>query len=506
MSESLKQPKLGPILRICGASKNFIGTIALDGVDLEVYPGEIHALLGENGAGKSTLIKILAGLYPPDKGEFWINGNRLELPITKAPISFIHQDLGLVDSMSISENVALVAGYKWQNGIISWSKTKQAAERILQAMGINMNSETKVAMLSSAEKSIVAIARALAVKADLVVLDEPTATLPENDVTFLFKVLKQLREKGLGIIYVTHRLDEVFKIADQVTVLRNGRKVFSSRITETTPEELILKIVGKPPSEVFIKPPAPSKELLMELHQIRVGQAGPISLKLKKGEVLGLVGLRGAGHDMIGRGLFGDAKITDGTVFINGQKIEFKNQLEAMKYGIGFVSSKRTEESLAGSLSVRENIYLNPLDPKYKQNIFSKLDLIREREKCETTIKRFTIRPNDAERPVSTLSGGNQQKVVLARWFEMGSEILILEEPTLGVDVGAKADIYAMMAHGLEEGKGIILISSDFEEVAGICHRALVFNRGQVIAEVMREELSVETLTRLASGIKNITA
>jgi ribose transport system ATP-binding protein len=506
-SISFVEDQRGPLLKICGISKNFTGTKALDCVDFDVRPGEIHALLGENGAGKSTLIKILAGVYPPNQGDFWIKGQQVTWPFEHLPITFIHQDLGLVDSMTVAENVALVAGYQRHHGFISWQATKRTAERILQTMGIHLDPDIKVAALSSAEKSIVAIARALAIKTDLIVLDEPTATLPENDVAVLFNILNQLRARKMGIIYVTHRLDEVFKIADRVTVLRNGKKVYTRLITETTPEELILKIVGKPPSEVFIKPPAPAAADLMEIVQLKVGTAGPVSFKLKKGEILGLVGLRGAGHDLIGRGIFGDRAVQSGQILVNQKEIHVRNQLEAMKCGIGFVSSKRGEESLACSLTVRENIFLNPLNPMQgKIKVLSKLDLIQEHKRCDEAIQKFSIRPNDSERPVSTLSGGNQQKTILARWFEVGSDILILEEPTLGVDVGAKADIYAMMASEVEKGKGILLISSDFEEIAGVCHRALVFNHGKVVTEVLRDDLSIEHLTRLASGITPQTA
>jgi ribose transport system ATP-binding protein len=490
-----------PLLKIRGLSKQFTGTLALDHVDFDVYAGEVHALLGENGAGKSTLIKIIACMpeYVPDEGDFFFKEEHVNLSSQKLPISFIHQDLGLVESMTVAENIALVAGYKRRRGLISWSKTRDVATKILESMGSNVDPEFKISLLPAAEKSIVAIARSLAIKADLVVLDEPTATLPEDDVAFLFRILNQLRERGIGIIYVTHRLDEVFRIANRVTVLRNGKKVSTTLVKETSPEDLVLIIVGRPPSEVFIKPPLPSAEVLMEVNKIYVGNVGPVSFKLKRGEILGLVGLRGAGHQQIGRGLFVDLEISRGSVRVRGTDITVENPSEAMRLGIGFISSKRAEESLASSLFVRENVYLNPVGEK--QSVVSRMKLKEERIKCTKVLKRFSIRPLDGERPVNTLSGGNQQKVVLARWFETGSKIMLLEEPTFGVDVGAKADIYTMLNHVLDEGRAVLLISSDFEEVAGICHRALIFNRGKVVAEVLHADLSIEHLTSLASGI-----
>jgi len=490
-----------PLLKIRGVSKRFTGTLALDNVDLDIEAGEVHALLGENGAGKSTLIKILAGVYNPDQGDFWFKGKKKDILREKLPISFIHQDLGLVESMTIAENVALVAGYKKKNGLISWSQTRNAASEILKMIGCDIDPEVKVSSISSAEQSLVAIARAMAIKTDLIVLDEPTATLPETDVAKLFDVLKQLKAQGIGIIYITHRLDEVFRIADRVTVLRNGKKISTSLVSETNPDDLILKIVGKEPSDVFIRPTSPTAETILEVDKIKIGRVGPVSFSLKAGEILGLVGLRGAGHDIIGRGIFGSYRIAGGTIRIRGKNIKLHSPIDAMRNGIGFVSSKRIEESLAGKLLVRENIYLNPVGKA--KNVLSPIKRGIERKMCEDALDKFTIKPRDGERVVSTLSGGNQQKVVLARWFELGSKILILEEPTTGVDVGAKADIYAMMQQGLEKGMGILLVSSDFEEVSHICHRAIIFNRGLVVDEIPGKELSVEKLTAVASGIKS---
>jgi len=491
-----------PFLKIQGLSKTFTGTRALDNVDFDVYSGEIHALLGENGAGKSTLIKILAGVpeYDPDEGEFWIKGQKIQLRAQELPISFIHQELGLIPTMTVAENIAIVLGYRKRRGLISWGETKKRASDVLKMLGSTVDCDTVVSALPAAERSIVAISRALAVRADLIVLDEPTATLPENDVARLFTFLKQLREKNVGIIYVTHRLDEVYRIADRVTVLRNGKKVSTTMVKDTSPDELVFKIVGRPPAEVFIEPPPPAAKLLMEVERFKVGCVPSVSFRLKEGEILGLVGLRGAGHQDVGRGLFGIMEECSGSVRIMGKEVHVKSPADAMDSGIGFLSSKRAEESLAGSLFVRENIYLNPI-VNTEDGLLSIMSKKDERHKCNSALTRFTVKPRDGERIVTTLSGGNQQKVILARWFETGSKILILEEPTFGVDVGAKTDIYRMMEAGLKEGRSVLLISSDFEEVAGICHRAIVFNRGRVTAEVTKEELSIERLTGLASGI-----
>lgn len=498
-----EETKKDPILVIKGLSKKFTSTIALNRVDFEMYPGEIHALVGENGAGKSTLIKFLARVpqYEPDEGEVWIHGRKVESFAQPLPISFIHQDLGLIESMTVAENIALVLGYQRRHGLISWRETQRAARGVLKTMGSTVNLNTVVSSLPSSEKSIVAISRALAAQKELLVLDEPTATLPENDVVKLFEFLTRLRDRGIGIIYVSHRIDEIYRIADRVTVLRNGKKVSTTLVKETTPQDLVLKIVGRPPAEVFIKPPPPSAHALLEVKGFSVGCVRNISFSLRSGEILGMVGLRGAGHQDIGRALYGALEERyQGTVSIQGEQVSIiENPGEAKRAGIGFLSSKRQEESLAPSLFVRENIYLNPI--KHEESVMSWISKREERKQSNGTLERFAVVPRDGERIVSTLSGGNQQKVILARLFETGCRILILEEPTFGVDIGAKADIYALMEEGLGEGRAVLLISSDFEEVAGICHRAVVLQRGAVTAEVSKDELSIQRLTSLASGI-----
>ncbi len=444
------------LLEMRGIRKAFGGSQALAGVDLGVRPGEIHALLGENGAGKSTLIQVLAGVTRADAGEVRLLGRA----------AFVHQDLGLVETMSVAENVALVAGYPRRRGLVSWRRVASQGRRVLEAMGAGIDPEQTVARLGAAERSIAAIARALAVEAQLLVLDEPSAALPERDVARLFAILRRLRDAGMGMIYVTHRLDEVFRLADRVTVLRDGRRIASAAVSEMDPAELVRLIIGRRLAELFPPPPGPPGEVVLEVPEV--------GLRLRAGEVVALVGLRGAGHDLVGRRLFADPR-------------------RAMERGIGFVTSRRAEEGLAASLSVRENLFPNPrgswlLRPR------------AERRRAAEVLAKFDIRPRETERSVATLSGGNQQKVILARWLELGSRILVLEEPTMGVDVGARAELYALLMRGLAQGRAALLVSSDFEEVAGLCRRALVFDRGRVVAELSGADLTQESLTRLASA------
>jgi ribose transport system ATP-binding protein len=479
-------------------TKRFGGNVALDKVDFEVRAGEVHALLGENGAGKSTLIKMLAGVHRPDDGEIRLHGRIVDPIVDRLPIAFIHQDLGLVDSMSVAENVAVVAGYPRWRGLISWAAASAAAAQAIQRMGGGVDPSARVGDLSAAEKSIVAIARAMAVNCDLLVLDEPTAALPEADVARLLGVLRRLRENGVGIVYVTHRLDEVFRIADRVTVLRDGRRVAIERVVDTNPRDLIYKIVGRSLSNLFPTPPAPGADIVLSVKDLVAAEVGPISFKLSAGEILGLVGLRGAGHATVGRAVFGDAPISRGTVSLCGVPFCVKSPRNAMSWRVGFISSKRGEESLAPNMSVRENLYMNPTATG--AGILEPIRPSAERARCLRVLRRFSVRTSDPERPVGNLSGGNQQKVVVARWFEAGSRLLVLEEPTFGVDVGSKAEIYRILREALGRGLAVLLISSDFEEVAGMSHRALVFDHGRVTAELTHDELSIARLTALAAG------
>jgi ribose transport system ATP-binding protein len=493
-----------PLLALEGVAKQFTGTLALDGVDFDVRRGEIHALLGQNGAGKSTLIKILAGIYPPTAGLIRWNGEVVDPASAHLPITFIHQDLGLIDTMTVAENVAILAGYPRRHGIIDWRGAASAARNALERMDSAIDPQTRVGALSAAEKSIVAIARALARRCDLLVLDEPTAALPAADVDLLLGTLQRLKASGIGLLYVTHRLDEVFRIADRVTVLRDGRRIATCDIGATSPADLVDWIVGGALAQTEFATVPSSDEVLLTLENLVVGQedgsgfVGPVSLAVRRGETLGLVGLRGAGHHALGRALFGALRVHAGSVNFKGHAIASANSGEAIRSGIGFVSSRRAEESLAGGLSVLENLYINSRARGISP--FQPVGRAGELEACRKALARFSVRPPDPSPPIVTLSGGNQQKVVVARWMESDVELLVLEEPTIGVDVGSKAEIYRDLELAHKRGRAVLLISSDFEEVEKVCHRALVFNRGQVTAEILRPDITVTKLTALAAG------
>jgi ribose transport system ATP-binding protein len=487
-----------PLLSISGLTKAFPGTLALNGVDFDLRRGEIHALLGQNGAGKSTLIKILAGVYEATRGQIRLAGSVVHPSVERLSINFIHQDLGLVDSMSVAENVAVSAGYPRRMGLIDWRETRMAAEKALATMTDDIDPDAEVGELSAAERSIVAIARALATKCDVLVLDEPTASLPEKDVSQLFEALGKLRAAGLGIIYVSHRLDEVFRIADRVTILRDGYRIVSEAVKGMDADRMVSMIVGRDLIETNPTGSMIDGAPILSVENLRSGDAGPVTFSVRPGETLALVGLRGAGHDTIARAIFGNRPIHEGRVMLRGAEIFARTEQAAMAAGIGFISSKRAEESIAAALSVRENLFINPaLTGTRPTGWMAPID---ERRKAIQIVERYNVRPPDPERSIATLSGGNQQKVIVARWLEGAVDYLILEEPTTGVDIGSKAEIYKLLQTSLSRGMGALLVSSDFEEVAKVSHRALVFSRGSVVAALERSDLTVSRLTTLAAG------
>jgi ribose transport system ATP-binding protein len=489
------------LLDFQNVTKRFGGTTALRDVSVSLAAGEILALLGENGAGKSTLIKSLAGIHTPDEGRILFKGEPYRhappKPREKQRVAFIHQDLGLVEWMTVAENVGLAQGFSRKSGLISWRDTEQRATKALKKVGCDFDPTRRVQDLSRTEKSLVAIARALAVDADVLVLDEPTASLPADEVERMFAVLRDLRAKGVGMIYVSHRLDEIFKLADRVAVLRDGQLAGVRIVKETTPTELVNLIVGREVKDLYVRAKRSQGAETLKVASFETFGAGPVNFSAAKGEVLGLVGLRGAGQEAIGRALFG-AQSSSGTASLNGKTLDLSSPQMALEQGIGLVARDRTEESVALSLSVRENMFLNPL--AIGRSLLSFLSPAAEADRTLSIGNDVGLRPNDPSLPVEALSGGNQQKVVVGRWLATGRKLLIAEDPTAGVDVGAKYEIYRLIASALESGLTVIIVSTDFEEVAHICHRALVFSRGRIIAEIDQKDLSMQSLIHAASA------
>ena len=467
---------------------------------MRVGRGEIVALLGENGAGKSTLIKILGGIHQQDKGDVVIDGQPYRhMPgSTRArqPVAFIHQDLGLIEWMSIAENMAMAQGFRKKFGLIDWRACEEATEAALKRVGCDFAPSMRVSSLTRAEKSLVAIARALAVDCEYLVLDEPSASLPNADVVRLFDVLDQLRDDGVGMIYVSHRLDEVFRIADRVVVLRDGEMVGVRPVAHTSPEELVDMIVGRKP-KTFSKVEFESRQRVMELDHLYSATAGPVSLSIRQGEILGLVGLRGAGQEDIGRCLFG-TQAFDGSITLDGKPFAPSSPQEAMQWGVGLIPRDRVVESVATNMAIRENFFLNPA--ALGRSLFSFMGQSQEASLAWNAGEDVGLKPNDPELAIDALSGGNQQKVIVGRWLASTNRVLIAEDPTAGVDVGAKAEIYTLLSELVDSGVAVVIISTDFEEVASVANRAIVFNRGMCVEELSGLQLTTEALIQSASA------
>jgi ribose transport system ATP-binding protein len=494
-AEAVEAYQTSPVLSLRGMSKSFGATLAIDKVDLDLHRGEILALLGQNGAGKSTLIKVLAGVYGADAGEMALGGVPYD---PRGPgIAFIHQDLGLFEWMTVAENIALAQGYPRRRGVIDWRAVEAMARKSLSLIAHDIDPRHRVSDLTRTEKSVVAIARALGVEARVLVLDEPTASLPQDEVEILFRVLRGLKASGVGMIYVSHRLDEIFAISDSLVVLRDGKVVDARRTAEATPAGLIRAIIGRPPESVFVRPPAPGRDPVLVCTDIVSGDVGPLTFHVDRGEMIALVGLRGAGQETVGRALIGAETIEAGEVRLGKESLACSSPETVIDAGLGFVAADRIADSVAHGMSVRENMFINP--HASGRGLFTWRSPAAEIEETAALGRTVGLSPNEPEVPIETLSGGNQQKVVVARWMRIGPQALVLEDPTAGVDVGAKAEIYRLLAAALGKGQAIVLISTDFEEVAAICHRALVFRGGRIVAELAADELSIEAITRATS-------
>ncbi|KUO07884.1 sugar ABC transporter ATP-binding protein [Streptomyces sp. DSM 15324] len=523
-----------PLVRIRGLGKRFGGTLALAGVDLDVHAGSVLALLGPNGAGKSTLIKILAGVHHADAGRITVDGHPLGSQAAARRMSFIHQDLGLVDWMTVAENIALSTGYPRRAGLVSWRRTRERCADALDTVAAHVDPDTPVARLAPTERSLVAIARALAARARLIVLDEPTARLPAPDCARLFGVLHALRDRGHAVLYVSHRLDEVYEVADTFAVLRDGHLVGHGLLAEHGPARLVHDIVGPQPAAPGTEQPAthapergPRPEeppptahgpgpggpapastptptptptpALLTLEAVRVTGAGPVDLALRAGEALALVGLSGAGHLELGRALAGARPPLAGQARLDGRPYRPRTVADAVRQGVGFVPGDRLREACLADLTVRENLFANPATGRRPAPRW--LGPRRERAEAAALVERFAVRPHDTEAPLATLSGGNQQKVVIGRWLSADLRLLILEEPTASVDIGAKAAVHRLLDEALAAGLAVLLISTDFDEVVSVCRRALVLVRGAVTAELSGAALTAAALTRAASAV-----
>ena len=497
-----------PVLRITNLSKTFVGTRALDTVDLEVCKGHIHALLGENGSGKSTLIKILAGVYSGDPGgEIQIGGtsypsHALTPAIARAAhMHFVHQNPAVFPALTVAENIAVGRGFETGfAGRIRWRDVRRRTAEVLRRFEIHATPDALVADLRPADRTMVAIARALQDQEEeaegVLVLDEPTASLPDHEVQLLLDALRRYAAAGQTILYVSHRLDEVLDIADRVTVIRDGRHVATEDVADVDEPKLISLIVGRQIEQVYPAMPEPSSSaIVLEARDLVRGPIQGVSLKVHGGEVVGVAGLLGSGRTELLRMLFGADRPHSGEILVDGRPVTFRSPQDAMDAGIAFVPEDRAGEAAFLDMQVCENLSAASIRRYWR---WGRLWHSRERRDADGLIRRFGITKRSAGLPLSVLSGGNQQKVILARWLCRQPRILLLDEPTQGVDVSARAEIYLHIRQAVENGASVIVVSSDFEELARVSDRVVVLNQGRLFAEVCRPNIDRHRLTELA--------
>lgn len=492
------------LLQMSGIAKRFAGVNALQGVDFELESGEVHALLGENGAGKSTLMKILAGIYPIDEGDIFIEGNKVAINNVKDAqalgISIIHQEISLVPHLSIAENIFLGKEPLTKTGWIDWKTMNEEAQRSLQQFGLDLSPTDPVSKLTVAQQQMVEIIKAVSFQAKIIVMDEPTSSLTEKEVEFLFRTIGHLKEQGVGIVYISHRMNELFAITDRITVLRDGTLIGTVRTKETTTDQLISMMVGRELTHYYIKDTVPdsSGECVLSVHNLsKKGVLKDVSFELRKGEILGFSGLVGAGRSELMKCIFGLDPFDEGEIRIDNKPISIRNPNDAIRHGVVYVTENRKEEGLFLIRSVRYNITIKILDKFIK---WFKVNANYENRQTNQYIEELSIKTPGPDQEVRNLSGGNQQKVLISRWLATKPRVLILDEPTRGVDVGAKAEIYAIMNRLVKEGVSIIMISSELPEVINMSDRIAVMYKGGIRTILNRDEFSQETIMHYATG------
>ena len=496
-----------PLLQMKNVSKSFPGVKALEDVKLEAYSGEVLALLGENGAGKSTLMKILSGVYKKDSGSIIIEGSEVDIKgikdAEKLGIAIIHQELSLLPNLSIWENIFL--GNEGFNGItrrINKKQLKEKSEALLKDIGFNTDVNTLIKDLNVGEKQLVEIAKALSKNSKIIIMDEPTTALTDVETENLFKVINKLRSENMGIVYISHRMDEIFQICDKVTVLRDGKYIGEVKTDDITKDDLISMMVGRKLEEQFPYKKLTEGHAILKVENLSYDEkVCNISLEAKSGEILGISGLMGSGRTEMAKTIFGEYKKSSGKILVDGEEVNISSPKESIEKGICYLSEDRKKEGLILGMSVGSNMTLSNLK-KYEGGA-KRINKIEESKEVEEYIKKLSIKTPSAEQLIKNLSGGNQQKVILAKWIMLSPKVLIIDEPTRGIDVGAKKEIYEVLNELKAIGTAIIMISSDMTEILGVSDRILVMHEGKISGELSREEASQEAIMKYAVGIKN---
>lgn len=492
---------MSELLQVKDLSKSFGGIKALENVRLSLQAGEVHALMGENGAGKSTFMKLLIGLYHPDSGEIWLEGKDLlhHKTLQKRGISMIHQEMLVVPELTVAQNLflgrekeVLGKGSFWLNDRL----LEQKAGEILKKMGLDIAPDCPIKHLSVAEMQMVEIAKAVSNDAKVIIMDEPTSAISEKEVAVLFKIIADLKQKGVGIIYISHKMEEIFEVADTITVLRDGNYIGSYPAAELNRDTLIAMMVGREISDMFPKMDSKKGEEALEVKELHAaGKFSGINFKVRSGEILGIAGLMGAGRTEIARAIFGLDKYDSGEIFVKGNKVAINSPQEAIRHGIGYVSEDRKGLGFIPDLSVKHNITLGSIKAHTKGVLINSESESRIAAQMTADLR---IKSSGSDQKVSNLSGGNQQKVVIGKVLLSNPDIVILDEPTRGIDVGAKFEIYKLIKQLTDNGIAIVLISSELPEILGMSDRILVLSKGKQTALLTRKEASQETIMNYA--------
>ncbi|HEY4081470.1 MAG TPA: sugar ABC transporter ATP-binding protein [Burkholderiaceae bacterium] len=502
---------VAPLLAVRGVSKGFNGNPAVIEVDFSLLRGEVHALMGENGAGKSTLMKILAGIHQPDQGQIEIDGRQVKISTPgdaqRLGVNIIHQELNLMNDLSAGVNLFIGREPRRALGLlIDDVALNQAATQLFTRLNLKLDPRTPVAELSVAQQQMVEIAKALSFEPRILIMDEPTAALNDAEVAELFRVIRQLKSQGVGIVYISHKMDEIAQIADRVTVLRDGRRIATRSMNETSTDEIIRLMVGRPLEHGVTTPPdTRGNEVVLEVRGLSRGKAvRDVSFQLRRGEILGMAGLMGAGRTEMARLIFGADKRDAGEILVNGRVARINTPADAVKQGIGYLSEDRKHFGLAVDMDIEANIAMAALADFVNGALMLRKSALRET--ADRYLTQLQIKAGSASHVVRQLSGGNQQKVVIAKWLLRDCAVLIFDEPTRGIDVGAKVEIYKLLEELAKAGKAIIVISSEMPEVLRLSHRVLVMCQGRLAGELPIAEATQERIMHLAAHKETVVA
>ena len=492
-----------PLLRMEAITKRFAGAVALDGVSVELRPGEVHALVGENGAGKSTLVKIMTGAYHRDGGRMWLEGRpvdfRTPAEAQHAGVTAVHQEIHLLGYRTVAENIFLGREPR-RFGLVDWRRMREEAARVLEGLGMDVDAGARVSSLNTARRQMVAIARGVSLGARVLVLDEPTSSLAEREVEVLYGLIRRLQAQGTAVVYISHRFDELYAVGDRVTVLRDGKVVGTHALKDLERLDLVCLMLGKPREALRSgttgfgghAPAAAAGEPLLEARGLRrAPRLADVSLAVRKGEIVGVAGLLGSGRTETARAIFGATPAEGGTIELKGKRFAPRSPDDGIAAGIGFLSEDRKHEGILPELSIRENLTLAALPTLTRFGIVSGA---KQRALVERYMQRLGVKATSADQKIRELSGGNQQKVLIARWLATEPSLLIMDEPTRGIDIGAKAEIQALVNELAESGLGVLMVSSELEELVEGASRVVVLRDGRAVAELPRERLSQQAI------------